>query len=32
MDVSKELHEIIMAAYREAESKGHEYLTPEHVL
>jgi len=32
MEISKELNEIIMAAYREAESKGHEYLTPEHVL
>jgi ATP-dependent Clp protease ATP-binding subunit ClpA len=32
MDISTELNEIIMAAYREAESKGHEYLTPEHVL
>jgi ATP-dependent Clp protease ATP-binding subunit ClpA len=32
MDISKELNEIIMAAYREAESKSHEYLTPEHLL
>ena len=32
MDISKELNEIIVAAYREAESRGHEYLTPEHVL
>ena len=32
MDISTELNEIIMAAYREAESRGHEYLTPEHVL
>jgi len=32
MDISRDLNEIIMAAYREAESKGHEYLTPEHVL
>jgi ATP-dependent Clp protease ATP-binding subunit ClpA len=32
MDISSELNEIIVAAYREAESRGHEYLTPEHVL
>ncbi len=32
MDISTELNEIIVAAYREAESRGHEYLTPEHVL
>jgi ATP-dependent Clp protease ATP-binding subunit ClpA len=32
MDISRELNEIIVAAYREAESRGHEYLTPEHVL
>ena len=32
MDISKDLNEIIMAAYREAETRGHEYLTPEHVL
>jgi ATP-dependent Clp protease ATP-binding subunit ClpA len=32
MDISTELNEIIMAAYREAETRGHEYLTPEHVL
>src|SRR5208337_3736168 len=32
MDISKDLNEIIVAAYREAESRGHEYLTPEHVL
>ncbi len=32
MDISAELNEIIVAAYREAESRGHEYLTPEHVL
>jgi ATP-dependent Clp protease ATP-binding subunit ClpA len=32
MDISRDLNEIILAAYREAESRGHEYLTPEHVL
>ena len=32
MDISTELNEIIVAAYHEAESRGHEYLTPEHVL
>ena len=32
MDISTELNEIIMAAYHEAETRGHEYLTPEHVL
>jgi len=32
MDISTELNHIILAAYREAESRGHEYLTPEHVL
>src|SRR5271157_219572 len=32
MDISRDLNEIIVAAYREAESRGHEYLTPEHVL
>ncbi|MGA2640819.1 MAG: ATP-dependent Clp protease ATP-binding subunit ClpA [Spirochaetia bacterium] len=32
MDISRDLNEIIVAAYREAETRGHEYLTPEHVL
>jgi ATP-dependent Clp protease ATP-binding subunit ClpA len=32
MDISSELNQIIVAAYREAESRNHEYLTPEHVL
>ena len=32
MDISTELNQIIVAAYHEAESRGHEYLTPEHVL
>ena len=32
MDISRELNEIIVAAYREAETRNHEYLTPEHVL
>ena len=32
MDISTELNQIIVAAYREAESRRHEYLTPEHVL
>jgi ATP-dependent Clp protease ATP-binding subunit ClpA len=32
MDISAELNQIIIAAYREAESRRHEYLMPEHVL
>ncbi len=32
MDISAELNQIIVAAYREAESRRHEYLMPEHVL
>ncbi len=32
MDISPDLNKIIVAAYHEAESRGHEYLTPEHVL
>ncbi len=32
MDISPELNKIIVAAYHEAETRGHEYLTPEHVL
>jgi ATP-dependent Clp protease ATP-binding subunit ClpA len=32
MEISDELNRIIIAAYREAESRNHEYLTPEHVL
>jgi ATP-dependent Clp protease ATP-binding subunit ClpA len=32
MDISAELNEVLIAAYREAESRNHEYLTPEHVL
>ncbi|HVP18919.1 MAG TPA: ATP-dependent Clp protease ATP-binding subunit ClpA [Spirochaetia bacterium] len=32
MEISTELNHIILAAYREAESRRHEYLTPEHVL
>ena len=32
MDISAELNHIILAAYREAESRSHEYLTPEHIL
>jgi ATP-dependent Clp protease ATP-binding subunit ClpA len=32
MEISDELNQIIIAAYREAESRNHEYLTPEHVL
>ena len=32
MEISSELNHIILAAYREAESRSHEYLTPEHVL
>jgi ATP-dependent Clp protease ATP-binding subunit ClpA len=32
MEISNELNQIIISAYREAESRNHEYLTPEHVL
>jgi ATP-dependent Clp protease ATP-binding subunit ClpA len=32
MEIGNELNQIIIAAYREAESRNHEYLTPEHVL
>jgi ATP-dependent Clp protease ATP-binding subunit ClpA len=32
VDISSELNDIIVAAYHEAESRNHEYLTPEHVL
>jgi ATP-dependent Clp protease ATP-binding subunit ClpA len=32
MEISAELNHVILAAYREAESRKHEYLTPEHVL
>ena len=32
MEISAELNHIILAAYREAESRRHEYLTPEHIL
>jgi ATP-dependent Clp protease ATP-binding subunit ClpA len=32
MEISAELNHVILAAYREAESRRHEYLTPEHVL
>jgi ATP-dependent Clp protease ATP-binding subunit ClpA len=32
MEIGTELNQIIIAAYREAESRSHEYLTPEHVL
>ena len=32
MEISSELNQIIISAYREAESRNHEYLTPEHVL
>ena len=32
MEISTELNHVIMAAYREAESRTHEYLMPEHVL
>ncbi len=32
MEIGSELNQIIIAAYREAESRDHEYLTPEHVL
>jgi ATP-dependent Clp protease ATP-binding subunit ClpA len=32
MEISAELNHVILAAYREAESRHHEYLTPEHVL
>jgi ATP-dependent Clp protease ATP-binding subunit ClpA len=32
MEVDKLLNEIFMAAYNEAKSANHEYLTPEHIL
>jgi ATP-dependent Clp protease ATP-binding subunit ClpA len=32
MDISSDLNQIIIAAYKEAESRNHEYLMPEHVL
>jgi ATP-dependent Clp protease ATP-binding subunit ClpA len=32
MDISSELNQIIITAYHEAESRGHEYLLPEHML
>ncbi len=32
MEISAELNHVILAAYREAETRRHEYLTPEHVL
>jgi ATP-dependent Clp protease ATP-binding subunit ClpA len=32
VEISTELNQIILAAYREAEAQNHEYLTPEHVL
>src|SRR5512137_1148857 len=32
MEVSRDLHAILLAAWNEAESRGHEYITPEHVL
>ncbi len=32
MELSRDLNEILLAALREAESRRHEYLTPEHVL
>ena len=32
MEVSRELNAILLAAWNEAETRGHEYLTPEHVL
>jgi ATP-dependent Clp protease ATP-binding subunit ClpA len=32
MDVSPELRAILLAAWNEAETRSHEYITPEHVL
>jgi len=32
MDISEDLNHVILSAYREAEERKHEYLTPEHVL
>ncbi len=32
MDVNPELHRVLAAAYHEAKSRNHEYLTPEHIL
>ena len=32
MEASRELNAILLAAWHEAETRHHEYLTPEHVL
>ena len=32
MEINEELNKIIMSAYNEANSRQHEYLTPEHLL
>jgi ATP-dependent Clp protease ATP-binding subunit ClpA len=32
MEINEELNQIIMSAFNEANSRNHEYLTPEHVL
>ncbi|TVR91329.1 MAG: hypothetical protein EA428_05900, partial [Spirochaetaceae bacterium] len=32
MQINTELQAILNAAYQEAKQRGHEYLTPEHVL
>ena len=32
MKVNEELNNILVAAYAEAQSREHEYLTPEHIL
>lgn len=32
MQISEDLNQIIMAAYTEARTRRHEFLTPEHVL
>ena len=32
MEISEALNHVILSAYREAEERKHEYLTPEHVL
>ena len=32
MEINQELNNVLMAAFQEAKSRRHEYLTPEHVL
>jgi len=32
MNISEDLNQVIMAAFNEAKTRKHEFLTPEHVL